>query len=137
MHQLVPLRNYQLLLVVERWPARLYATIKNLVLSTTHIVLAHSTSAHLLRVQVLETLDLVNFERVGTLGAGTIRGANTLLLLLHVKIEVWILDIAHVGRLLLPAEQVTPIGLLADGASAIATDLASFGLGVPASYGYV
>ena len=65
-------------------------------LATTHI-LAHCTSAHLLRIQILETLYLINFKSISTLSAWTVRGADTLLLLLHVEVEVWVLNVAHIG----------------------------------------
>lgn len=136
LHKLISLRNYELLFVIERRPARLDTTVEHLMLATAH-VLAHSTGAHLLRIQIFETLDLVDFESIGTLCAWTVGGAHALLLLLHVEVEIGILDVAHIGRLLMTAEKVTPVGLLAYGTSAIATDLAPFGLRVPTCQRYV
>lgn len=136
LHQLVSLGNYELLFIIQSWSTRLHTSIENLVLATTHI-LAHCTSAHLLRIQIFETLYLINFKGVCALSAWAIRGADTLLLLLHVEVEIRVLNVAHIGRLLMTAEQVTPVSLLADGASAIATYLAPFGLGICARQRYV
>ena len=127
LHQLVSLGNNELLLIIQCWSARLHTTVENLVLATTHI-LAHGTSAHLLGIQIFETLYLIYFESVCTLSAWTIRGADTLLLLLHVEVEIRVLNVAHIGRLLMTAQQVTPICLLTDGTSAIPTDLTPFSL---------
>lgn len=106
-------------------------------LATTHVILANSTSTHLLCIQIFETLYLINFKSICTLSAWTIRCADTLLLLLHVEVEIRVLNVAHIGRLLMTAEQVTPIRLLTDGTSAIPTYLTPFGLSISTRLRYV